>query len=48
MRAWQSKGSFRIVDKDSPMSNAARIWQMVVFALCAVGLLAIAEAAWAT
>ena len=48
MHAWQSKGSLRIVDKDSPMSNAARIWQMVVFALCAVGLLAIAEAAWAT
>lgn len=30
------------------MPKAARLWQTVVFALCAVGLFAIAEAAWAT
>jgi hypothetical protein len=30
------------------MPKAARIWQTVVFVLCAAGLLAVAESAWAT
>ena len=42
------KGRSPAIDKDSHMPKAARVWQTVVFVLCAAGLLAVAESAWAT
>ncbi len=47
-RAGSKQGRPPTVDKDSFMPKAVRLWQTVVFGLCAVGLFAIAESAWAT